>query len=251
MKKYLFFIAVLLIAKISSGQYCGNAGPFECSVDGSLTHFGVSDYATFPCVHDSVPYHEVLQIFFPDSADISIYRVQVLSFSIDSVTNLPCGLCWSCNDSTFTYAGGTKGCLLISGTTNDLHGAYQINVYGKANTSFGTANGTLASLGYPFFLNVVGQYDDCTPINFSTSNISCSTGPPPTPPTCNFATQVVASSSASNCHFDSTTLTVIEPTGPSYQYSWTLFSVSYLFNNDVYNASGPSVGVNGSLSGKV
>src|ERR1019366_435082 len=122
MKKYLLFIA-LLYANISFAQYCGNAGPAICSTNNSLSAPGITAYTTFPCVHDSVPYDEVIQVFFPDSVLQFGLNIAISSIHIDSITNLPCGLCWSCDNSSFTYGGGTKACVRVSGTTNDVHGA--------------------------------------------------------------------------------------------------------------------------------
>src|ERR1700744_4647205 len=113
----LLLVLLVLAAKVSTAQYCGPT-PAACHPDSSLTTYGMTDYHTFPCVHDSVPYAQVLQFYFPSIVQDFGQTVRVDSVSIDSIINLPCGLCWSAVDSYPTFPGGSRGCISISGTSN-------------------------------------------------------------------------------------------------------------------------------------
>ena len=222
MRIYLLTILLACTVNVSFSQYCGNAGTNICSTNNQLTGPGISDYTTFPCVHNNTGYSQVVQVYFPDSVLQFGMWIPVTSITIDSITNLPCGLCWSCDNSSFVYAGGSKACLLISGTANDVVGAYQINMYGTAVTGFGPFSGSLENLGFQFFLNVVGHNDSCSPINILSLHTSCSQSQPLSV-NCNFNVQLSSSNPVSNCHFDSTTLTVVQPSGPGFKYYWEIF----------------------------
>ena len=245
MKIHVLLVLLLLSAKFSFSQYCGNAGSNICSANNTFTSPGISDYTTFPCVHNSTPYSEVVQVLFPDSVFQFGMWIRVDTIVIDSITNLPCGLCWSCDNSTFTYQGSSRACLLISGTANDVIGAYQINMYGTAHTALGNFSGSLENLGFQFFLNVVLQNAPCSAINILNLNVACSQSQPPHV-NCNFTVQLSSSNPVTNCHFDSTTLTVVQPSGPGYKYDWVIFPDSFnIFPPNIIQDSGQSIQVIG------
>ncbi len=238
MKIRLLFVLMVLTVKVSLAQYCGTSGANICSANNTFTSPGITDYTTFPCVHNSTPYSQVVQVLFPDSVFQFGLWIPVDTIVIDSITNLPCGLCWSCDNSTFTYMGGSRACLLLSGTANDVAGAYQINMYGTAHTALGNFSGSLENLGFQFFLNVVAQNAPCSPINILNLNKACSQTLP-APVNCNFTVQLSSSNPVTNCHFDSTTLTVVQPTGPGYKYYWTVFPDSInIFPPNIIEDSG-------------
>jgi hypothetical protein len=228
--KKIIFLFLVLFAKVSFAQYCGYSSPNICSPTSTLTSPGISDFHTFPYVHDSLPYSEVMEIYFPGTVSAAGLNVHVDSVRIDSITNLPCGLCWAANDSSFTYPGLGRACVKLSGTTYDTAGAYRLNLYGMAYTSFGAFPGDLSVAGLNFFLHVVGKNAGCTAIDTSHLYLACNgldtsttvvIGPVvPNVTPCHFHIDV-ASTPVANCNFDSATLTLTQPVTSSYRHYWT------------------------------
>ncbi|HLP51172.1 MAG TPA: T9SS type A sorting domain-containing protein [Chitinophagales bacterium] len=204
-----------------------------------MTVPGISDYNSFPCVKNTVPYDEVVQVLFPDSVSQFGFNVTVLNVRIDSITNLPCGLCWQCDNASLTYAGGTKACIKISGTPTDVEGAYQIKMYGTASTSFGPLAGSLETLGFQFFLNVVGATDACTPVNIQQLKTSCQVvDTSTTAHQCDLDIQLSSSTPVTNCNFDSAVITVAHPTGAGYKVYWeSMDFLTFTMTVDSVNSS--------------
>lgn len=217
MKKILLALFILTV-HFSFSQYCGTSGPGICT-PGGLTAPGITNYQTFPCVKQGQAFNEVIQVFFPDTASQLGLSIPVSSIRIDSITNLPCGLCWECDNSTFTYAGGTQACIKISGTTTDVVGTYQLKMYGTAVTAFGAFPGSLEVLGYQFFLNVVPAASNCAPVNIMDLNVACSGTP--VEPACNFDVQLSASYFGAACNYDSAAITIVSPLGNGYKFYWS------------------------------
>ena len=233
MRKILFFF-LALSANVSFAQYCGYSSPNICSPTSTLTSPGISDFHNFPCIHDSLPYGQVMELYFPGTVSAFGLNVTVDSVRIDSITNLPCGICWAANDSDFTYPGLGRACIKFSGTTYDTAGAYRLNMYGTAYTSFGAFPGSLTLVGFSFFLNVVGKNAACTAIDTNHLYIACNgldtttqivIGPlVPNVTPCHFNVDV-AGTPVVNCTFDSATIRLTQPTGSSYHHYWTDFSL--------------------------
>lgn len=232
MKKVLLLL-LILSAKASFAQYCGYSSPNICSPTSTLTSPGISDFHTFPCVNDSLPYSQVMELYFPGTVNAAGLTVTVDSVRIDSITNLPCGLCWAANDSSFTYPGLGRACIRFSGTTYDTAGAYRLNMYGTAYTSFGAFSSNLSAVGFNFFLHVVGKNAPCTAIDTNRLYIACNgldtstqiiTNPVvPNVTPCHFNVDVTGTPVA-NCTFDSSTITLTSPTTSTYHHYWTNFT---------------------------
>ena len=82
------------------------------------------------------------------------------SITINTIGNLPCGLCWSLNKASKTYAANEFGSLNITGTTSDAIGQYNlrlnITAYLTANPGVGqtiTPN-TVDAAGIKIWLRV-------------------------------------------------------------------------------------------------
>ena len=236
MKRVLVLILIFASCiNFSMGQSCGYSGNGLCSPNNSLTSFGITDYRTFPCVKDSVSYSEVLQVYFPTSIQEFGTTVTIQSVTIDSIVNLPCGLCWACNDSTLTYLGGGKACVLISGTSNEAHGTYQLGIYGHASTSLGVLSGNLDQLGFQFFMNVVGQNDTCGAVDIMNLHTAC-VGVLPNA-SCNFYFNL-NSRGINNCSFDSVIISVDQTSTAYSAFFWSADNIDSFFTGQ--NRTGDS-----------
>lgn len=63
--------------------------------------------------------------------------IMVNSLTIDSINNLPTGLCWETSSSTNTFGGGQAGVILVSGTPTSLAGQYKLVIWVSLSTSIG------------------------------------------------------------------------------------------------------------------
>lgn len=107
--------------------------------------------AALPCATQGVPYNETItfkvprDITFPES-------VTVDSLEWISISNLPCGLCWTVDRATKLYAHDEFGVITISGTPNDAVGQYDLLILVKAkldgiSTWESTQDASLANIG--------------------------------------------------------------------------------------------------------
>lgn len=76
------------------------------------------------CIERGVPYSITMQ--FENFAAIGGFA-NMISATIDSITNFPCGIEWS--SSKLTYGPGETGCIDVFGTTYDSVGQYPLRIY--------------------------------------------------------------------------------------------------------------------------
>jgi hypothetical protein len=170
--KKLFVLFALIVAALSINAQCTIISAFQ-------TIPGISPApAALPCVVDSAPFDQTIQVQCPTSYDTSVnvvlinYPVAVVidSIELDSVINLPAGLTWTKNPNRL--AGGQNGCLTFSGATTAAPGIYNLTWYGTAWATPGavgpisgggqrTVVGSLNRYGYvSYYLNVIGNATD-------------------------------------------------------------------------------------------
>lgn len=65
-------------------------------------------------------------IYFKNFTAFSGFNVN--SLTIDSIGNLPAGLCWVSNKANNTFAGGEDGIILVSGTCTGAPGQYKLKI---------------------------------------------------------------------------------------------------------------------------
>lgn len=142
MKTLLPALIAMLLSIAACAQYCGTSGPLVCDA----TYFPADTTRSFssipldslPCIIRGVPYNETITIR-TDSVWLSFGGAGVyMSLSdliIDSIWNLPQGICWSTNkaDNRVTYGGWM--CLNFSGTTNVPEGIYTFWILRYVNTN--------------------------------------------------------------------------------------------------------------------
>ncbi|MBS1684258.1 MAG: T9SS type A sorting domain-containing protein [Bacteroidetes bacterium] len=204
-------------------QYCGHSSSASCAPDSSLAQPGLTDYHNFPCVSSGVPFSENMQIYVPASISYNGFNATVDSVRIDSITNLPCGLCWSANKPSLTFAANERGCINISGTSTDAAGTYSLGLYGTAYTPFGAFGGSLNTFWGNFYVFVKQPTAACSH-GVGTLLTACGGHAP-----CTFVPQVVQISPATPCT-GASAITV--GTAAAYQSQmW------YLSNDTGYNST--------------
>jgi len=175
-----------------------------------------------PCITKGVAFSQTYSFKIPATV---LGTVPVTSVTFDSIRNLPAGLTATFSQTPATYAGGSSGCFLVSGTTNDVCGQYQMQVYVTIVTPvLTTPSSELSALaaqynlaGFPKnFLRLIGAGGTCPAVN-DTQSATFAAGP------CS-GVAVTASATATNitCFGQSTgtaTATAGGTTNPTYLWS--------------------------------
>ncbi len=122
-------IALFLFSANLQAQYCNNSGPTICTPGGPYPALGFyPPYDSTPCVKIGVPYTHVLDMQIPEFVNYLGSPRRLISVKVNSITNLPCGLCWSSDTSNNVFEGNTTHCVRITGTTYDEPGQYKLNI---------------------------------------------------------------------------------------------------------------------------
>ncbi len=213
-------------------QYCGISGPSSCPPDSSLPTPGLTDYRTFPCVSRGVAFSSNIQLYFPDTVTYAGFTVSPDSVHIDSITNLPCGLCWSANKSSLTYNRLERGCVNISGTTTDSSGTYLLGMYGKAYLGGSPFPGSLGTFWANFYVSVKDAADPCSH-SIGTLRSACGA-----PTSCTITPQVQQLAPTTPCGTGDSAVFIV--TAPYLSQTWTnltTFDTAYTPSVTVPNLS--------------
>jgi hypothetical protein len=133
MKTLLPALVTMLLSIAGSAQYCGTSGPLVCDTSyfpvDTTRSFGSIPLGSLPCIIRGVPYNETITIR-TDSVWL-IFGGQGLylrlnSLVIDSIWNLPQGICWATNKPDNRVTNGGWLCLNFNGTTTVPEGIYTV-----------------------------------------------------------------------------------------------------------------------------
>lgn len=160
-------IQLLLMMAFTALTFSSQA---QCTAD-PLVSSGISPASSaVPCWNQGTSASQTYTFVIP--ASVSGFTVTSVKF--DSIVNLPAGLTATFNQNPATYAGGTKGCMLVTGTTNAACGQYKMLIYVTVVTSVVTVPSTelsaLASqyslTGFsPNFIRVKSTAGTCPAVN--------------------------------------------------------------------------------------
>ncbi len=132
MKKVIFTLAFFSSVLFSTGtfaQACGSSN--GCNPTGGPSSGGFEPASATPCAEQGTPYSHAIQFSMFDQFNFQGQQ-SVDSIQITSIDNLPCGLCWSVNKASKTYAANEDGCISITGTTYNPAGQYKLALALKA-----------------------------------------------------------------------------------------------------------------------
>ncbi len=178
-------IAFLLLAGIYSKSYaqnCNSATAYQCDFSQVEELDGFSAANLTACLLKGqstaavIPFKVFETLNFGGGTD-TIYRMR-----IESISNLPCGLCWGSSAADNIFVSGQTGCIALSGITSGTSGQYVLNVILSFDTNnngaFNQSNKTLATLlttNNQLVLRLVGPDEDCIPVNYSLQGQTAST----------------------------------------------------------------------------
>lgn len=149
MKKLIFTLSLFcFIAVQSNAQECGT-GPSNCQIP-NLPAPGLSPVSdSLNPVIDDVPNATTINFKNFDSVSVGTSRYKIDSLHIDTISNLPAGLCWATSSATNTFANQANGCIQVTGTTNAAPGQYKLHIIVTAYIPLGIqTNADAAGLFY-------------------------------------------------------------------------------------------------------
>lgn len=159
-------------------QFCGLSGPAVCSTIPFIDTTGALPFMNanndIPCVIRGNSYNASIQLKKADASfTFGGQTVNVQSIKIDSISNLPCGLCWATDKPNNTLVNIDSLCINVKGTSNDAPGQYALRMYCTANIGV-PVQATSEQFGFKLIVRVVQDSTDCLPIDTSlVSNTAC------------------------------------------------------------------------------
>jgi len=140
MKNLFFLFAFQFLIQSINAQHCSDALVPNTSAFAKLQDgMGFIGSYAIPCISQG-KYAEVqiplknFRLIKHLNGDDTVY-----SMRIESISNLPDGMCWATNKTDNTFAAGEGGTLAVRGTTNDKSGQYNLNIVVSFDI---TGNGT-------------------------------------------------------------------------------------------------------------
>lgn len=221
----LFAAAMLLVATVhlAQAQYCGHigsgSGPSICTATTSLTVPGFSPPAdSVPCAIRGVAYSQTVQVKMPNSVTQGSSTYRLKNIRIDSIGNLPCGLCWATNKASNTFDSSEQFCLKVAGITYDNPGQFKLKIIVTATVYIGIGTITTSqqadasAAGLNFWLRVQQANGTCTPIDtLAAGNTAIAVGAIP-------SNAVTAGGPLTFCSGGSVTFTATETGATAYQW---------------------------------
>jgi Secretion system C-terminal sorting domain len=137
MKKLIFTLLTFCAIYVQTNAqyvnaYCGNSGPNVCNAaNDTINKPGLAPLAdSLAPVYLGENVSETIQFENYDTTSFAGSVVTIDSLQIDTIGNLPGGLCWATNKSNNRFANKEKGCINVSGTVSstDPCGQYQLYI---------------------------------------------------------------------------------------------------------------------------
>jgi len=160
MKKVIFtFLSAAMMFAGANAQYCGNSGTSVCTPSGNLTKPGLSpDSDSLPSLINGTAPNTVIQFKNFDTIAFGGSTLTIQSLKVDTLDNLPTGLCWATNKANNTWNNQEDGCIKISGTVCSNPGQYKLRIIVTANVGVPITTNADAT-GLKYFVRVKNTGD--------------------------------------------------------------------------------------------
>jgi hypothetical protein len=172
MKKTLtLLVALLLYSSYTFAQYCGHygnpSGTSQCTPSGTLATPGFTPNEDIPCINRSQLVNTVIQFQCYDTIRLGGQVVTVQSWRIDSIGNLPSGICWTTNKANNTFNNQESGCIKLSGATSAPPGQYKLLMIVTMNIGI-SIQINVDAIPIKMYLRVTDQsFSFCPPVDTS------------------------------------------------------------------------------------
>ncbi len=217
-KKSLPFSFLLLsFFYYTNAQYCGGSGPTVCTAPSALPMVGFYPPAdSLPCATIGVPFDQTVSFLAPPTVTQGGTTYTLNYIQVDTLSNLPCGMCWRMGTANNQILGNGTGCVRVTGTTYDAPGQFKSHVIVTANVQFGpfpinVGNQNAETLGVKYYIRVAGTDGTCPYVDtLAVGNTASPSGTLAAP---------AINGSSNICSGGNTTLTV--PGSAYYAYKWS------------------------------
>ncbi|MDW8273455.1 MAG: T9SS type A sorting domain-containing protein [Chitinophagales bacterium] len=135
-----FFFLVAPLYVLSQSLPCGNSGSGVCTPV-NLNQNGFEPPDSIECFEVGkqgeviANFRNFRNLVVPGVGPVTVYYLR-----IDSILNLPCGICWATNKPNNVFASDESACIKFSGLTNDSVGQYKLKLVVKAQIAPGNYN---------------------------------------------------------------------------------------------------------------
>ncbi|HLP51052.1 MAG TPA: T9SS type A sorting domain-containing protein [Chitinophagales bacterium] len=170
MKKVIFTLfSFCLLSLGANAQYCGHtgnpSGPNQCTPSGTLSEPGLSPASdSLPAVNNGEVSTTVIQFKNFDTLTFGGQVLTIQTLRLDSIGNLPSGLCWTTNKANNTWANQEDGCIKVNGTTCSTPGQHKLKIIVTANVGINiTTDADAANLKY--YVRVKNLWDAETAVD--------------------------------------------------------------------------------------
>jgi len=176
MKKILLVIltvATSLVYHSVNAQWCGTVNNL---LPNPAIPIGFPAPEDISCAIQGSPYHDTLSFQMYSSFNFQGQQ-SIDSVTLDTVWNLPCGLCYSFNKASKTYATNELGVMYVTGTTNDPVGQYnlrwQVTAYINHDPTgvFIQNPNEVDAAGIKVWLRVATSAGSCAPVDTSVNGV--------------------------------------------------------------------------------
>ncbi|MFN8321817.1 MAG: T9SS type A sorting domain-containing protein [Chitinophagales bacterium] len=163
MKKIVYSLFFVLVISVHArAQSCNASGASQCTASGTLLIPGLSPTSDLlPAFENGIPSTTVIQFKNFNQVLFSGLTLTVQSLRIDSIENLPPGLCWATDKANNTYSNQESGCIKINGTPCGTPGQYKLRIIVTVNVGI-TQQVNAESAGLKYFVRL-GNYGDVEP----------------------------------------------------------------------------------------
>lgn len=165
MKKLNLLLPLLFAVFFASAQYCGNSGSSVCTA-GTQTTPGLyppSD-SLAPFINGTTA-NTTIQFKNFNTIVYSGFTLTVQSLQIDTIDNLPSGLCWATNKSNNTFSNQENGCIHVSGTTCSTPGQYKLRIIVTVDVGITTQTTDADNAGLHYYVRVNNSGDTPTAVD--------------------------------------------------------------------------------------
>jgi hypothetical protein len=213
-------IITTIFIQFSSAQYCGNSGTAICVPGSGLTYLDgfKPPYDSLPCAQKGIPFDQTIRFVVPPTVTSGNSTYDLNWLEIATISNLPCGLCWSTNKSTNRFNKNEQACIRVTGTTYDNPGQFKLNIFVNVNVtvpflgSFTQNNQNASQAGLKYYLRVEQNNGSCIVVDtFAAGNTATSLG-------ADFTATVAAGGATTFCDGGSVLLTAAPAASTSYQW---------------------------------
>lgn len=157
--KLLLSVLLMFLAGEIFSQACGTSGPAQCTPSATLPAGAFTPSEDIPCLVRAQSISSTSQFTNFDTfymAPLATYFTMV-SLRIDSISNLPSGLCWSTNKADNTFLNSESGCIRVEGVTYAAAGQYKLNIFATIDFGFSTIQMDAEQIGIKLFLRLADQ----------------------------------------------------------------------------------------------